>query len=257
MFVVPIANEAGSAGKTTTAVTLGAELAADGLRVVVIDLDTQANASHWLGGAQAGRPTIADVLMRRAPLADALLPTALSSLHLVAAEKETLGAASVELGRVTAGEQRLRLALNVDQVADVVLVDCPGSLSVLTIAALVASTGPLVTVTQPTVKEQAGIASLERTVEDVAAGYNPALALGAIVPCIVPPANAGLIYGEALALLREVYDDLVTPAVRRSARVAEAYARQLPLPVHAPREGVTEDYRAVRRDLGEKKVLPA
>lgn len=254
MSTISIANQAGSAGKTTTAVTLAALLAGNGLEVLLIDLDAQANASFWLGVADPEGPTSGDVLVRRVPLAEAIVATAVPGLRLVPSTP-ALDSDAVELGRALGGEQRLRLALESCAPPDVTLIDCPGSLSILTVAALVAGDA-VVTVAQPTVKELAGLPRLEATVEDVRAAYNPKLTLAAVIPCIVPPPSSGSLYSEALVLLRDSYGDQVTPPIRRSVRIPEAYSRQVPLTAHAPREPVTEDYRTVLAHLTSRGTLP-
>ena len=273
MITVAIANQAGSAGKTTSAVTLATLLAQGGHEVLLIDSDAQANATTWLGVAGPAA-TIGDVLLRRRglTLADVAVPTDVPGLRLVPAD-DRLDADAVELARALGGEQRLRQALEAmseqavseqavseqavseQKPPDVVVVDCPGALIIFTIAALVASDS-VVTVAQPTVKELAGVPKLESTVEDVRGAYNPTLTLGAVIPCNVPPSGAGALYGQALALLADSYGEAVTPPVRRSVRVPEAYAQQRPLPVHAPREAVTGDYRAVLGALARLGVLP-
>lgn len=252
MSIISVANQAGSAGKTTTAITLAALLAADGRRVRVIDLDAQSNASYWLGVTGASSVS-ADVLLGRSDLADVEVETGIEGLTLLPSTGR-LDDDAVELARTLGGEQRLRIALEAASPVDVTFIDCPGSLSVLTIAALVASDYAL-TVTQPTIKELEGIPKMEQTVRDVAAAYNPKLRLGAVVPCIVPGANAGSVYGEALRLLTDNYQALVTPSARRSARIPEAYSQQRPLPVHAPREPVTQDYRDILADIEAKGLL--
>ncbi|NHC44484.1 ParA family protein [Motilibacter aurantiacus] len=260
MITVAIANQAGSAGKTTSAVTLAALLAQGGHEVLLLDSDGQANATTWLGVDEPAA-TLGDVLLRRRglTLVDAAVETDVPRLRLVPAD-DRLDADAVELARSLGGEQRLRQALEAmaeqQAAADVTIIDCPGALSIFTIAALVAADS-VITVAQPTVKELAGVPKLEGTVEDVRSAYNPKLSLAGVIPCNVPPTGAGVLYAQALALLAENYGDIVTPAVRRSVRVPEAYAQQRPLPVHSPREAVTEDYRAVLDALARAGVLPA
>jgi len=257
--IIAVANMAGSAGKTTTVVTMAALLAEEGLRVVVLDLDAQANATFSLGIDDAEDrqlATIGDVLLRRVDLADALVQTSVAGLRMVSAHGNLNGAA-MELGRVVAGEQRLRQALAKTSLdADVVLLDCPGALNIYTMAALVAA-DVVVAVSQPTTKELAGLPVLEQTIEEFKDAYNPDLRLAAVVPCIVPSASAGRIYSDGVDLLRETYGELVTHSVRRAARVAEAYDAQSPLPLFAPTHDVTEDYRHVVADLRLAGVLPA
>ena len=135
------------------------------------------------------------------------------------------------------------------------IIDCPASLGILTASALIAADA-VVTVALPTVKELAGVPKIEATVGDVRDAYRPELRLAAVIPCSVPPASAGALYSQALDLLRETFGDLVTHPVRRSVRVPEAYAHATPLPLHAPRDAVTADYRAVLRDLTDRGVVP-
>jgi chromosome partitioning protein len=252
MSTLSIANQAGSAGKSTTAVTLAALLAELGYSVRLIDLDAQSNASYHLGISQPAL-TSGDVLLNRATLAEAEIQTSVPGLTLVPASPQ-LDNDAVELARTLGGEQRLRLALEAANVVDVTIIDCPGALSVLTIAALVASDFAI-TVTQPTIKELEGIPKMEQTIADVSGAYNPKLRLGAIVPCIVPPATAGGLYGEAMQLLTDNYGELITPGARRSVRVPEAYSHQTPLTIHAPREPITDDYRAIAKALQDKGLL--
>lgn len=253
-MILALANQAGSAGKTTSAVTLAALLAEAGHSVLLVDSDAQANASSWLG-VDDPTHTLGDVLLRRVGAEDAIVDTDVPNLRLLPADARLDGDV-VELARVLGGEQRLRIALESLTVpADVTIIDCPGALSVLTINALVAADA-VVTVAQPSIKELAGLPKLESTIEDVRGAYNPKLRLGAVIPCIVPSANSGAAYVEALDLLRETYGDLVTHPVRRVVRVPEAYAHQRPLNLHAPTDKVTDDYRQVVKYLQTNGLVP-
>jgi chromosome partitioning protein len=255
--IVAVANMAGSAGKTTTVVTLAALLAQEGQRVAVLDLDAQATATFSLGVddvVERQLATIGDVLLRRAKLHEALVQTSAPGVQLVPASNDLNGAAVV-WGRAVGGEQRLRRALTSTPLdVDVVLLDCPGALNIYTLNALVAA-DVVVAVTQPTTKELAGLPTLEETIEDVGGAYNEDLKLAAIVPCIVP--STGALYAQGLQLLRETYDGLVTHPVRRSVRVPEAYDAGRPLPLFAPTHDATQDYREVLRDLRAAGALPA
>ena len=147
---------------------------------------------------------------------------------------------------------RLRRAL-ADTQADVVFIDCPGSISPFTIYALVAAESVL-TVTQPAPKELRGLPKLEALIEEVRSYYNPTLSLVGVVPCITPPPNAGRLYTDAMTQLRDLYGDLVTPSIRRSARPPEALSNSVPLPIWAPNEPVTADYRAIANWLTARRI---
>ena len=122
------------------------------------------------------------------------------------------------------------------------------------IMALVAADAAL-TVAQPSMKELEGIEELEKTISEVRKFFGADVSLRGVVPCIVPPASAGRLYANSVELARDTYDDLVLPPVRRSVKAAEAYAFAQPLPLFAPREGVTEDYRGVLGRLQATGVL--
>lgn len=248
MTVIAVGNQAGSAGKTTLVVNAAARLAQlTGCPVRVIDLDAQGNASHWLGHPEpSDAPTISDVLFHQAAIADATRPAAhIDGLTVVPARQAEMEGADVTLARTLGGEQRLRLALEADTArsGDVLtLIDCPGSLSTVTVAALVAA-DLAVTVFSPGEKEAGGVSKFEDTVLKVAAAYNPRLRLAAVVPSIVPA--GGRYYADVLDQVRQGWGELVTPNVRRSVRVPEAYSAQQPLIVYAPHEQVTADLAAV------------
>jgi chromosome partitioning protein len=243
--IIAIANAAGSAGKTTTVVSLAALCAARGQRVLVVDADAQANATRWLGiDPSEVKFNTADVLLRRIPLAEAVTASPLEEGRItVLAGGVGLDDVPVLLTATTGGEQRLRLALAAAD-ADIVLIDCPGFISVITIAAFVAAQGVL-TVTQPTLKESDGISDLIATVDVVREAYNPTLEFCGIVPCMVPGVGGGRIYSDVLALLTHTYGDLVSPSVRRAAMVPESYTHGEPPPLYQPRHKVTTDYEAV------------
>lgn len=252
-LTIVIANQAGSAGKTTLTTTLAGMLADQGVRVRAIDSDGQANATFSLGVDAEGCPSLSDVLLQRATIADAEQPTKLDCLTVVPASAELDRTAIALTTQVMGGEQRLRRALDTADPVQVNLIDCPGALNILTVGALVAATHA-VTVTQPTIKELAGVPAFEETVRDVRDAYNPRVQLAAVVPSAVPA--QGRVYEMALSLLREEYKDLVTPPVRRSKWVPEAYSHQVPLHMHAPREAVTHDFRAVLSYLTDRIGLP-
>lgn len=260
MTVIAVGNQGGSAGKTTLVVNAAARLAqVTGRRVRVIDLDAQANASHWLGHPEpADGPTISDVLFHNAALADAdRAVAAVDGLTLVPARRAEMEGADVTLARVLGGEQRLRMALAADAATtgeqSITLIDCPGSLSTVTVAALVAA-DVAVTVFAPMEKEAGAVSAFESTVGQVAAAYNPTLRLASVVPSIVP-GGSGRYYTDVLDQVREGWGDLVAPPVRRSVRVPEAYSAQLPLVIYAPAEPVTADLAAVVEHLLAAGVL--
>ena len=140
-----VTNQKGGVGKTTTTVSLGAALAAEGLDVLVVDLDPQGNATTGLGlRVSEGAPSTYRVIVEQMPLEDAAEPTAVRRLHIVPSSLDLAGA-EIELVPQFSREHRLRSALDaVRDQYDVVLIDCPPSLGLLTVNALVAADQVLV-----------------------------------------------------------------------------------------------------------------
>lgn len=251
---IAVANVAGSAGKTTTVVSLATLLAQSGKQVLVIDLDGQANATKWLG-VEEPELTTASILLKQANIEDVVTETSVEGVRLLPGDSTLLGidqqiTATPSVGR----ELRLKLALKQAEVYDVVLMDCPGGMNTATFSALMAADHVL-SVVMPSVKEMEGIPKLEGIVEEIVEAYDSNLSLSAVIPCAVPPANAGRAYGEAMDMLRAGCPDILTPEIRRSVKVAEAYARPAPLPVHAPTADVTQDYRDVLVWLASKGIV--
>jgi cellulose biosynthesis protein BcsQ len=268
------ANMSGSVGKTTSVVTSAVLLAATGLRVRVIDLDPQANASTWLGYPNITGATIADVLRLEATINDIERPARviqgyseegepvydgaaaggrIDNLTVVPAARSTLDKLMVELPAVTGGVMRLRDALEAATPVDITLIDSPGSNSALVLTALIATSveedGPagtwgLITCTKPAGKESEGIQVLLHELTAIKKTYRIDIPLLAIIPCAVPA--QGGVYREQMEYLQDGFGDKVTPAVRRASIVDEAYTNYLPVPLYGYRaKEVTTDYENV------------
>lgn len=253
MTVIAIANGAGSAGKTTTATALAALAAADGQRVRLIDLDPQGNATRWVGAADPAA-TIADVLTAGTPIADVEVAAAVEGLTVVPAHPDQMAGIEPTLSRTIGAEQRLRIAIEAAPAVDLTVIDCPGSLGLLTLTGLVAAE-TVITVVLPTLKELAGLPRIDELVTQVRSAYRPKLELAGIVPCMVPAGNAGHLYQDAMDLVREQWGDKVTPEIRRTVKVPQSYAAAQPLPVYDPAGNATDDYRAVLAWLDARGLI--
>ena len=182
MRVMAIANQKGGVGKTTSTVNLAAALAMHGLRVLVIDLDPQGNTSTALGIEHAvGTPSIYDVLLGESTLADVTARVAIAeSLYCIPATIDLAGS-EIELTSQVAREHRLARALAAhDQELDYVFIDCPPSLGLLTLNALVAAREVLIPI-QCEYYALEGLAQLLGTVDLVKKHLNPGLAVSTVL----------------------------------------------------------------------------
>ena len=179
--VLAIANQKGGVGKTTTAVNLSAALAESGYRVLVVDLDPQANATTGLGiNARNVAGSVYDVIMNGAPLEDCVEPTSVRNLFVVPA---TIDLAGAEIELVPAMSRELKLRRALDEVRDDydwILVDCPPSLGLLTVNGLAAADGVLVPI-QCEYYALEGLGQLLRNVSLVRSNLNPRLEVAGIV----------------------------------------------------------------------------
>ena len=171
--VVAISNQKGGVGKTTTAVNLSAALAERGRRVLVVDVDPQGNASSGLGHPQASVTSgVYDVLMGYRDFASVVIPTEQEKLHILPASADLVGA-EVELVGAEDRERRLRKVLApLRDTYDDILIDCPPSLSLLTINALVAADAVLIPL-QAEYFAMEGLGQLLRTIAAVRKSPEP------------------------------------------------------------------------------------
>ncbi len=179
--VMAVANQKGGVGKTTTSVNLGAALAELGFRVLVIDLDPQANATTGLGiDARTFEISMYDVLMRDSSLEDCVEPTSMKNLFVAPA---TIALAGAEIELVPAFSRELKLKKSIEAVIDdfdYVLIDCPPSLGLITVNALAAADEVLVPI-QCEYYALEGLSQLMRNVHLVASNLNPKLDISTIV----------------------------------------------------------------------------
>ncbi len=254
-MVVAIVNNKGGTGKTTTAVNLAACMAAQGRRVLLVDLDAQASASFALGaGDPAGGPTLVDVLFGGRSIQEAARSTPVPGLTLIPAEME-LASADLMLADAPDRERRLAAALAPCRPDgafphDLLLLDCPPALSLPAVNALVAADGLIVPVT-PEYLALEGLVNLMTAVDRVRRGLGASAPLLGILFTLTPP--GGKAAKAVINLVRERFGDQVFETeIRRDVRVAEAPAYNQTIFEYAPDCRGAAGYRDLTEELAER-----
>lgn len=241
-------NQKGGVGKSTTAINLATYLANGGEKVLIADLDAQANATSGMGVSAEGSRCMYDVLLEGAPLEDVAVPTEIKGLHLAPSTINLVGA-EVELVSELAREFKLKRALErlPEGLYSRVLLDCPPSLDLLTLNALAAADEVLIPI-QCEYYALEGLTQLMRSIRMVREELNPELRIGGVLLTMFD-ARTNLSHQVATEVRSFFGEQVFEAAIPRNVRLSEAPSFGQPVSLYAPQSAGAEAYSAVAEEV--------
>lgn len=252
--IIAVANQKGGVGKTTTSVNLAASLALSGSRVLLIDLDPQGNATMGSGiDKSAVERNIYDWLIDGAPLAE--VAERCQGGYTLIPSNTDLTAAEVELMNMEGREYRLKERLAEVDDLDYVIIDCPPSLNILTLNALIAANSVLIPM-QCEYYALEGLTALLETVEGVRAAANPDLAIEGLLRTMYDPRNS-LTRDVSRQLIQYFGDQVFRTVIPRNVRLAEAPSHGLPAILYDRQSRGAVAYMALAGEIKRKHEIRA
>lgn len=249
MITIAVLNQKGGVGKTTTVINLAAYLGKMGKRVVVVDFDPQGNATSGLGVDKTGNlATIYDVMLNDLPLQESLLDSGFENVFLLPANQQLAGA-EVELAATIGREVQLAQALK-DLSADYCLIDCPPSLGLLTVNALVAADTVLIPV-QSEYYALEGLTQLVSIIQRVRDTLRPNLSIIGIV-LTMADSRTSLADQVAKEVRGHFGDQVFQTVIPRNVRLAEAPSHGKPISEHDRWSKGAKAYKQLAKELDRR-----
>lgn len=240
--VIAIANQKGGVGKTTSAVSISAELAQAGLRTLLIDFDPQANATSGLGVAKLPEgQDLYDVFLRKVPISSIEVPTKVENLFLIPSSPDLISL-EVELGKAPGRELILRSELpKLNNKYDIILIDCPPSSGLLTLNAFGAATHLLIPL-QAEYYALEGISALVNTIDFVGQTFNPKIEILGVFLTMYDSRNnlAGQVESEARKFFQH---RMLNTRIPRNVKLSECPSHGVPISVYDANSAGARAYR--------------
>ncbi len=251
MSIIAILNQKGGSAKTTTAVNLGATLAENGKRILLIEVDPQGSSSKWLKCLNTEKG-IYNVFVENTSISDNISQTSIEGLTMIPSSQWLIGIDKALASEVGAESILRRKLGELEKKWDYILIDCPPALGLLSLNALVAANEVLVPL-ETRVMALDGLAQLLKTIDTVKERLNPNLEINGIVPCRVDKRTR--LSMDVFSDLRKRFNGMIyDTCIRETVKLAECPSFGQPITIYDSKSQGAEDYRLLAKELIKRKI---